>query len=284
MSFGLALSGGGVKGAAHIGVLKALEEENIKIDYIGGTSSGSIVATLYAAGYKPDEIYDIFKKYCKKIKYVDIKNGLKLIFGLITTGTIIIDGLNPGKSINRLISKMCNEKNIYNISDIEIPLVVPSVDMCTGEVVCFTSSKIRAFSDSTIFVNDAEIGCAVQASCSFPAVFSPCNFNGNKLIDGGARENVPWRELKFLGANKVLSVIFENEVDESCCKNLIDVAFRSFELMGKELSKYELAGMDYSIKIKSEKVSLLDMSKIDEFFQLGYKETKNFLRENKIKL
>ena len=54
MNFGLALSGGGVKGAAHIGVLKALEEENIKIDYIGGTSSGSIVATLYAVGYKPD--------------------------------------------------------------------------------------------------------------------------------------------------------------------------------------------------------------------------------------
>ena len=87
-----------------------------------------------------------------------------------------------------------------------------------------------------------------------------------------------------MGADKVLSIIFENEVDESCCKNLIDVAFRSFELMGKELSKYELDGMDYSIKIKSEKVSLLDMSKIDEFFQLGYKETKNFLKENKIKL
>ena len=284
MSFGLALSGGGVKGAAHIGVLKALKEENVKVDYIGGTSSGSIVATLYAAGYKPDEIYYIFKKYCKKIKYIDIKNIFKLFFGLITTGTIIIDGLNSGKSIMKLINKMCNEKDIYNISDIEIPLVVPSVDMCTGEVVCFTSSKIRAFSDSTIFVNDAEIGCAVQASCSFPAVFSPCNFNGNKLIDGGARENVPWREVKFLGADKVLSIIFENEVDESCCKNLIDVAFRSFELMGKELSKYELDGMDYSIKIKSEKVSLLDMSKIDEFFQLGYKETKNFLRENKIKL
>lgn len=284
MSFGLALSGGGVKGAAHIGVLKALEEENIKIDYIGGTSSGSIVATLYAAGYKPDEIYDIFKKYCKKIKYVDIKNIFKLFFGLITTGTIIIDGLNSGKSIRRLINKMCNEKNIYNISDIKIPLVVPSVNMCTGEVVCFTSSKIRAFSDSTIFVNDAQIGCAVQASCSFPAVFSPCDYNGNKLIDGGVRENVPWREVKFLGADKVLSVIFENEVDESCCKNLIDVAFRSFELMSKELSKYEFDGMDYFIKVKSEKVSLLDMSKIDEFYEMGYEETRRFLKENSNKL
>lgn len=278
MSLGLALSGGGVKGAAHIGVLKALEEDNIKIDYIGGTSSGSIVATLYAAGYKPDEIYEIFKKYCKRIKYVDIKNIFKLFFGLITTGTIVIDGLNSGKSINKLINKMCDEKNIYNISDIEMPLVIPSVNMCTGEVMCFTSSKIRAFSDNTVFISDAEIGNAVQASCSFPTVFSPCDYKGAKLIDGGARENVPWREVEFLGADKVISVVFENEVDESCCKNLVDVAFRSFELMGKELSKYELNGIDYLIKIKSKKVSLLDMNKIDEFFELGYRETKKFLK------
>ena len=282
MSLGIAMSGGGVKGVAHIGALKALEEENIKIDYIGGTSSGSIVATLYAAGYKPDDIYYIFKMYCKKIKYVDFKNIFKLLFGLIITGKITIDGLNSGKSIYKLINKMCNEKNVYNISDIKMPLVIPSVNMCTGEVVCFTSSKIRAFSDNTIFVNDADIGKVVQASCSFPTVFSPCNFKEDKLIDGGARENVPWREVEFLGADKVISIIFENEVDKSCCKNLIDVAFRSFELMGKELSKYELNGMDYFIKIKSKKVSLLDMSKIDEFYEMGYIETKKFLKENKI--
>ena len=91
MKLGLALSGGGAKGAAHIGVLKAFEEEKIKINYIGGTSSGSIVATLYAAGFKADDIYYIFKKYCKKIKYVEFKNIFKLIFGIALTGTIIID-------------------------------------------------------------------------------------------------------------------------------------------------------------------------------------------------
>ena len=106
MSIGLALSGGGVKGSAHIGALKALEEEKVKIDYVGGTSSGSIVATLYAAGYKPEEIYNIFKKYCKNIKYVEMKNIFKLFFGIIFKGTIIIDGLNSGKSINKLINKL----------------------------------------------------------------------------------------------------------------------------------------------------------------------------------
>lgn len=277
MSLGLSLSGGGVKGAAHIGVLKAFEENNIKIDYIGGTSSGSIVATLYAAGFTPDEIYNIFKKYCKKIKYVDFKNIIKLIFGLITTGTIVIDGLNSGKSIEKLINKVCEAKGIKNISDLKMPLVIPSVDMNSGEVVCFTSKKFRAFSNNTIFVHDINIGKAVQASCSFSVVFSPCDYRNKSLLDGGIRENTPWREVELLGADKVISVIFENEVDKTCCKNLIDVAFRSFDLMQKELSKYEQSGMGYSIKIKSEKVSLLDMSKIDYFYELGYEETKKFL-------
>lgn len=284
MSFGLCLSGGGVKGAAHIGVIKAFEERNINIDYIGGTSSGSIVATLYAVGYNSEEIYNIFKKYCRNIKYIDPINILKMLFGIITTGTIIIDGLNSGKSINKLINKICAQKNIHNISDIKMPLVIPSVNMKTGEVFCFTSLKKRVFSDNTAFINDIEIGRAVQASCSFPAVFSPTEYKNNKLIDGGVRENVPWREVKFLGADKVISVIFENEKNYECCKNLIDVTFRSYDLMCKELSKYELNGSDYFIKIKSEKVSLLDMSKIEEFYELGYNQAKKFLNENCIKL
>ena len=110
----LCLAGGGIKGAAHIGVLKALEEENIEIEYIGGTSSGSIVSSLYAAGFSADEIYYIFKKYCKKIKYADLKNIFKLFFGITLTGSIIIDGLNSGKSIKKLIItiKLLNQFNM----------------------------------------------------------------------------------------------------------------------------------------------------------------------------
>lgn len=295
MSLALCLAGGGVKGAAHVGALKALEEEKIKIDYIGGTSSGSIVATLYAVGLTSDEIYIIFKKYCKKIKYVDVVNILKLIVGLIFTGRILIEGLNTGKQIEKLIDKMCKNKNIYNISEIEMPLVIPAVDLYGGDVICFTScnrKKINEsrensrdiFSDNTIFINNMSIGKAVRASCSYPGVFAPCPFKNTKLIDGGIRENVPWKELKIIGADKILNITFEDEVDKTCCDNLIEVAGRSISFLCRELSNYEMIGSDLSLKIKCGKVGLLDMSKIDELYELGYKQMKNFININKNKM
>lgn len=296
MKLGLALAGGGVKGAAHVGVLKALEEENIDIDYIGGTSSGSIVASLYAMGFTADEIYKIFKKYCKKIKYVDFFNIVKAILGLVFTGRIIIDGLNSGKQIEKLIDKMAHKKGIYNISELKKNLVIPSVDMCNGEVICFTSvdkSTIKRniyqkeenraeFSDKVKFEGEMPIGRAVRASCSYPSVFSPCSYRDTKLIDGGIRENVPWKELKQIGADKIISVIFEEDIDKSCCKNLIEVGGRAIGLLSRELSNYEMQGSDYNLKLKSEKVGLLDMSKIDDLYLIGYNEMKKYLKNNKI--
>lgn len=279
MSLGVCLAGGGVKGAAHIGALKALEEEKIKFDYISGTSSGSIVACLYACGYKPEEMYDIFKKYCKKIKYIDFRIILKIVFGVIFTGRLVVDGLNSGKVIEKLVTDICAKKGIQNINQIKMPLLIPSVDLNTGTVYCFTSKNIRKenrkeFSDDVKFINDAPIGKAVRASCSYPGVFCPCKYSGITLVDGGIRENVPWKETKVLGADKVLSIVFENKVNDKCCKNIIEIASRSIELIGRELSNYELDGVDCLIKIKSKPVSLLDTSKIDMLYELGYKQTK----------
>lgn len=278
MSFGLSLAGGGIKGAAHIGVLKVLEEENIKIDYIAGTSSGSIVAALYAMGFDSDEIYKIFKKYCKKIKYVDLINIIKLIFGLIIKREIIIDGLNSGKEIEKLINKMCKQKEIYGIEDIKMPLAIPTVDMCDGKVMCFTSCESRKrYLDNTTFIHNGDIGKIVRASCSYPVVFSPCKYKGTKLIDGGIRENIPWKELKEIGADKILSVVFEDEFDKDCDLNIIEVASRSINLICKELANYELDGADYLLKIKSGKVGLLDIKKMDELYEIGYKTMKKKL-------
>ena len=275
MKLGLSLSGGGVKGAAHIGVIKALEEENIKIDSVAGTSSGSIVATLYAMGFSSDEIYAIFQKYCKKIKYIDFWNILKLIYGLIFKRKIIIDGLNSGKKIEKLINDIAQSKKIKDISEIHFPLIIPSVNMYSGKVTCFTTCKNKKrYLSNTIFINHINIGKAVRASCSFPVVFSPCECNNTSLIDGGIRENTPWRELKEIGTDKVISVVFKEEFDKDCCMNIIDVASRSISLLSNELSNYEWEGTEYLLEIHTKKIGLLDMDKIDELYEIGYKTAK----------
>lgn len=285
MKNGLCLAGGGVKGAAHIGVIKALEEEGIDFKYVGGTSSGSIVAALYSCGFTSEEMYKIFKRYCKKIKYVDFINIIKLIIDLIFIGSVKIDGLNSGKQIERLIKKECNKKKIYNIQDVRKILAIPSVNLCNGKVICFTSEcKTNYILNNTNFVNDIEIGKAVRASCSYPVVFSPCGYKNMKLIDGGIRENVPWRELKSLGAKKVLNIVFEEKDEKQCDKNLIEVASGAIGLLCKELSAYELEGSDYTLKIKTKKIGLLDMKKIDELYKLGYEETKKNMADIKRKI
>lgn len=282
MKNGLCLAGGGVKGAAHIGAIKALEEAGIKFDYVAGTSSGSIVACLYACGFTADEMYRIFKKYCKKIKYVDFINMVKLILGLLLTRKIVIDGLNSGKQIEKLIQEVCGQKNIKYITDIKMPLAIPSVNLCNGKVVCFTSCTLRNhILDNTVFINDIKIGKAVRASCSYPVVFSPCSYKNEKLIDGGIRENVPWKELKYLGADKVINIVFDEKENEVCDRNIVEVAGRSISLLCRELSNYEMQGSDFTLKINSKKIGLLDMKKIDELYQLGYQQTKKNIKEIK---
>lgn len=285
MKIGLCLSGGGIKGAAHVGALKAFQEENIKFDYISGTSSGSIVATLYAAGFNADEIWELFQKYAKKIKYVDRKNVLKGIWGFIVKRKIIIDGLNSGEVIEKIVQVACKEKNIIKINDIKMPLLIPSVNLKNGEVYIFCSKKSRGnFLDKIKYLDDITIGRAVRASCSYPGIFSPCPYKNIELIDGGIRENIPWKETKQLGADKVISIIFKDKINKDCCRNLIEVAGRAIEILCHELSTYELNGADYLLEIKSENVSLLDTSKIQELYDLGYEITKNKMREIKLQL
>lgn len=113
-------------------------------------------------------------------------------------------------------------------------------------------------------------------------MFSPCNWNGIELIDGGIRENVPWKELKKFGAEHVINIVFEGELKENCCKNIIDVVSNSIGILCHELSNYELQGADYLLKIKTKgKIGLLDTSKIDYLYELGYKTVKENMRDIK---
>lgn len=283
MKKALCLAGGGIKGAAHIGALKAFEEENIKFEYISGTSSGSIVATLNAVGYNADEIYKLFKKYSKSIHYIDFWAIIDIVKRLITRGKFIVEGLNSGKIIEKIINEACKQKDINNINQIKKELLIPSVDLENGKIYFFSSKQKRTtFSNATIYVNDVNIGKAVRASCSYPAVFCPCEFNGRKLIDGGIRENVPWKEWKNRGIEKVICIEFETKKTNKKDKNMIDIISNSLGILCQELSNYELEGVDYLLKIKTKEVSLLETKEMDYLYDEGYKQAKEFIRKIKL--
>lgn len=236
-------------------------------------------------GYSPEEIFNIFKEYSKNIKYIEIKNILKLIYGILVKRKIIIKGLNSGNIIEEIINKKCFEKGIKKINEIKKSLLIPTVELRTGKIYYFSSKQIRGkISDEIIYASDVNIGKAVQASCSYPLVFEPCKIENKELIDGGIRENVPWKGTIQMGADKVISVVFEKDLLENCCNNIIDVVDNSINILKHELSSYELQGVDYLIKIKTKNIGLLDTSKIKQLYELGYYITKKQIKQIKNKI
>lgn len=273
MKLGLSLAGGGIKGFAHIGAIKALEESGIKFDFISGTSSGSIVAMLYACGYSTNEIYDIFKLNVKKIKYVDFENIKRITKKFFSGKGLKIDGFNSGIIIKNLVDKYCFKKGISNIKQIKMPIVIPAVNLCTEELYVFSNNIIQNRDRDIKYINDISVGTAVQASCSYPGIFSPCRFGNNLLVDGGIAENLPWRETKKAGADKVLSIVFVDK-DKKRCDNIYDVLDKSFSILCSELANYEWDGTDYLLKLYMPKVGLLAKGRQEELYELGYKQTK----------
>jgi NTE family protein len=158
MKIGIALSGGGARGIAHIGVLKALDEMGIKFSMISGTSAGSIVASLYAYGYRPDDIYEL-------VKDLTIFKSLRLSW----TG----NGILTLEALKELLKLKIPENNF---SALKIPLVVAATEMHQGRIHYF---------------KDGELIPAVMASCSIPAIFTPVDLNGKLYADGGMIDNLP---------------------------------------------------------------------------------------------
>ncbi len=290
MGIGLVLSGGGSKGAAHIGVIKALEEEKINIDYISGTSSGSIIASLYAMGYSYSHMYNIFKKYCKNMTDIDKLLPFKIL-GSICGSNFYVKGICKGNALENTILKYCKKKNIYDISNIKIPIAIPTVDIKTGEIIYFLNKKIsfrenqnsnNLYDDTPTFYYNGKIASIVRASCSLPAVFIPKNINGHMLIDGGVRMNTPISILKLMGAKNIVTVTFDkNKQRINKCDDLISITMQSFDIMCHQVNQEELNLSNYIIRPNVEKVSTLGCDKIDMCIKNGYDETKRVI--NRIK-
>lgn len=270
MKLGIALSGGGIRGISHAGALKALEDNNIKIDMIGGTSSGSLVASLYAMGYSPYYIYILFKRYAKDIVAINSTPIISGIGNFMMNKKVCISGLKTGKTLEKAYDDIAKRKGISKISDItKMPLVIPSVDVGLSKEYIFTNKIPEQSQDKTQYITDISIGKAVRASSSFPAVFCPCNFKNHKFLDGGILDNIPVLEVKKQGADKVIAINFKaDDVNEN--SNMMDIAMRTIDIMGNKISEESLEQSDFILTISTDKTGLLDIDKLDNCYQYGY--------------
>ena len=273
MKLGLALSGGGVKGAAHIGVIQALEEENISIDVISGTSSGSIVLALYAMGYTTREMRDLFDEFAKVL----IETSPKYFITHVKQNkTFLPEGTRSGENIELAVNEVARYKRMFNIKDIRMPIAIPAVDIVQGKEFVFTNNE----HEEEYYLKNVSISKAVRASCSFPGIYAPCTYKDHSFLDGGILNNVPVKEAKKLGADKVIAIKFEEE-KMSKKSNIYSILLRTLDIMTGRIAEENLKESDYIIELPIEKVGLLDISKLEECYQIGYKKAKELMPEIK---
>lgn len=278
MSLGIALSGGGIRGIAHAGVLKALEDNGINIHAIGGTSSGALIAGLYALGYSPDNIYRLFKKYSKNVVGIGANPIVAKISNVFKRENT---GFRRGENIEELFDKLAKEKGINNISQItKMPISIPAVDIKNGREYIFTNKIPNQNNVYGKYIMDISVGKALRATSSFPAVFCPCDFKEHKFLDGGALNNVPVIEVKNQGMDKVIAVNFKaDDITED--SNYMDIAMRTIDLMENKISEENLKQSDYILTINTDKTGLLDVQKLDSCYKYGYETTINKIKEIK---
>lgn len=273
MKIGLALSGGGIKGAAHIGVIQALQEAGIKASMVAGTSIGSIVAALYAMEYTPKEMVKLFNYFSKMIfknsaMYTDSK-GRKTL-------SIQAGGIYSGESIAIAINEAGKYKGIKKLVDLKIPIAIPAVDINDSKKYVFTN--VEKLNDT--YLNKADIATAVRASSSYPGIFAPCIYNKHKFLDGGLLDNVPVDEVKKLGADKVIAVRFKlNKTAKTV--GMRSTLNKGIDIMFNKIETEAVKKADYVLEIDTKNVNPFDFKQSNKCYKLGYEQAK--LEINKIK-
>ena len=268
MKVGVSLAGGGIRGIAHVGGLKALEENNIKVAAIAGTSAGSIIATLYAMGYSPYYIYLLFKRYARDIINIRSKPIINGITNFIRNNKIGIAGLSDGNEFEKMYDELARKKGFRLIGDIKMPLLVSAVDIGESKEYIFTNCASRKNIKDN-YITEIGIGRAVRASSSFPAIFCPCEYKNHIFMDGGVLNNLPTEELKKVYTGKIISVNFESDPVYNDY-DIMNIIMKTLDIMGNKLSINSLKKSDFVLTVPTDGTGLIDVDKMDICYKYGY--------------
>lgn len=275
MKNGIAFSGGGLKIFAHIGALKALEELGVEFDYTSGTSSGSVIAALYALGVKPSEMLEIISSRYKEIAQINARNVFGSAFKSILKNELKLKSLIDGSKIEMAMENMLNDEKFEKITmkDVKKKLAIISCDTISTKEIVFLSEDFEIENtERTDYIVGANISKAVRASMSFPGVITPCDYGKYNLIDGGTVNNLPTKILKEMGAEKVLGICFKLNPYEPE-DDILSVALRSadiFSILNMSVAKKYL---NLLLELSILDTGLLDIKDVSNVVDLGYEET-----------
>lgn len=247
---GVALSGGGARGFAHIGALQAMDECGLRPDILAGVSAGSVVAVMYAAGLSANAMLEAFEG---------------ATFSGFTEIGMPRGGLFGFEGFKEFIRRVTGVKRL---EDLKIPTVIGATDLVAGRPVMF---------------EQGEIGDVVAASCAIPIVFKPVTIDGVRYVDGGVLHNLPaWtirsRCRNLFGIN--VSCLPTREVHNS----VLDMAMRSYELVTKTNSVQDMSLCDLVISMDSiADYKVFNLKEIRKVYQIGYINTMDMLLANGFK-
>ncbi len=211
----IALGGGAAKGFAHVGVLKTLEAHGIPLDYVAGTSAGSVVGVLYAGGFSG---YDL-QKVALQLEQDSVSD-----FALPNRGFV------KGELLQNYVNKALRNRAIDALNK---PFSAVATDLQSGEAMVFQRGNA---------------GMAVRASSSVPGVFQPVNIGGRDYVDGGLVSPVPVRAARAMGADIVIAVDISSKPRHARVKDTLDILLQTFNIMGQGISRFEMAEADVVIQ------------------------------------
>lgn len=273
---GLALSGGGARGLAHVGVLRALEEQNIPIDYIAGTSAGALVGAMYASGLPIDEIERRLKaidfektiyakeqreyhsQYKRDLEYKSnnaIEVGIKNDFG-VTLPKGAINTLGIEEALRELLREYPSD---VDFDTLPIPFRAVAGDLATGKSVILRSGILSQ---------------ALRASMAIPAVFAPVELQGKLLTDGMISNNLPIDVVRQMGADVVIAVnVGTGMLPQEKIQNMVNVSEQLVNILVQNNVDERLKSLtknDYYVVVDVGDIGNLQFSRIDEAINAGY--------------
>lgn len=233
----LVLGGGGARGMAHLGVLSVLQEHNIPIDLIVGTSIGSIVGALYAD--HPDSRY-LYKTF------INTKQTDMVSFKLAVSG-----GFSTGLELEQFMEK---HLSVRNFKDLKIPFIAVTTDLNTGD---------------SFIIRSGLISPAVHASSAIAGVFVPVPIYGRRLIDGGFTQPIPVAVARQLKSKVVIAVNIEKQLSNTYKLELFSIINRSIDIVTKSLGKTSLGLADIVIRPQVKQIGTFDDKSNKLLYNLG---------------